>query len=347
MVKIYNKDYTPQQLQAYVGRMDQIAGVELSELSDGIGRGVRTARMHNSSGLELQVLIDRGLDLYSAHYHGLPLAWVSSTGPTSPAYFEPGGLGWLRGFFGGLLLTCGLSSIGVPETDQGDTLGLHGRVSNLPASNINYGGYWQDGEYYVFVEGQVRETRVFGENLLLKRRMRTQAGIPTIIIEDTIVNEGYQVSPHMLLYHINAGFPLVSEGTRLIAPSLKITPRTEDARAGMDYYATFEAPTADYREQVFYHSMQADGDGFVRVDLISEAVQDGLPLGLYVRYRQAELPCFIEWKMMGQGVYSVGLEPATNWVDGRSRERLSGALTVLQPGETRSYYLEIGISKPA
>lgn len=343
MVKIYNTEYTPQQLQEYVGSLGQLAGVEMSELSDGVGRGVRTARMHNSSGLDLQVLIDRGLDLYGAQYHGLPLAWVSSTGPTNPAYFEPGGLGWLRGFYGGLLLTCGLSSIGVPEVDEGDALGLHGRVSNLPASQVNYGGYWQDGDYYVFVEGQVRETRIFGENLLLKRRLQTRLGVPAVVIEDTIVNEGYQPSPHMLLYHINAGFPLAAAGSRLNAPSLEVTPRTDDARAGLDHYAAFEPPTAGYREQVFYHRLQADGDGFVRVELLSSAVQDGVPLGMYVRYRQAELPCFIEWKMMGQGVYSVGLEPATNWVDGRSKERTRGALTVLQPAETRSYYLEIGI----
>jgi cyclopropane fatty-acyl-phospholipid synthase-like methyltransferase len=43
-----------------------------------------------------------------------------------------------------------------------------------------------------------------------------------------------------------------------------------------------------------------------------------------VRYRQAELPCFIEWKMMGQGVYAVGLEPSTNWAGGRSHRRCSG-----------------------
>lgn len=345
MVHIYDSEYTRQQLQEYVGSMEQLAGFEMSELTDGVGRGVRTARMHNSSGLALQVLIDRGLDLYGAQYHGMPLAWVSSTGPTHPAYFEPRGLGWLRGFYGGLLLTCGMSSIGSPEVDNGEELGLHGRISNLPAGQVSYGGFWQGDEYYVFIEGQIRETRIFGENLLLKRRIRARLGEPAVIIEDTVINEGYQPSPHMLLYHVNAGFPLVAAGTRLKAPTLTVMPRDDDALHGMEKYNVFGPPAAGYREQVFYHTMQADGDGFVRVELSSSTSQDGLPLGMYVRYRQAELPCFVEWKMMGQGVYAAGLEPSTNWVSGRSKERERGALTILQPGEVRNYYLEIGIVK--
>lgn len=343
MAHLFGRNYSPQQLQANVGSMGQLAGFELGELTDGVGRGVRTAQMLNSSGLALKVLIDRGLDLYGAQYHGLPLSWVSSTGPTHPAFHEQGGLGWLRGFYGGLLLTCGLSSIGSPEVDNGEELGLHGRISNLPASQVNYGGYWQDDEYYIYIEGQVRETRIFGENLLLKRRIQARLGQPVVTIEDSVTNEGYQPSPHMLLYHINAGFPLVTAGTCLEAPSLDVIPRDDDARQGLGKFNVFDPPTATYREQVFYHTLEADDDGFVRVELRSPTMQDDHPLNLYVRYRQAELPCFVEWKMMGQGVYAVGLEPSTNWVSGRSKERDRGTLTILQPAEKRNYYLEIGV----
>jgi hypothetical protein len=343
MAHVFGSGYTRQQLQHYVGSMEQLAGFEMAELSDGAGRGVRTARMHNSSGLALQVLIDRGLDLSGAQFLGVPLAWVSSTGPTNPAYYDSRGMGWLRGFHGGLLMTCGLSNVGPAEVDNGEELGLHGRLSNLPAQHVTYGGFWEGDDYTVFLQGEVRETRVFGENLLLKRQIRARLGEPRIIIEDTVVNEGYQSSPHMLLYHINAGFPLVTPGTCLKAPSLKVTARDEDALAGLNEHAVFEMPSAGYREQVFYHTMQADEDGFVRVDLHSAVSQCDKPLGMYVRYRQAELPCFVEWKMMGQGVYAVGLEPATNLVSGRSKERERDALTILKPGEQRSYYLEIGM----
>ena len=63
-----------------------------------------------------------------------------------------------------------------------------------------------------------------------------------------------------------------------------------------------------------------------------------------IRYRQVELPWFIEWKIKGQGGYAAGLEPSPNWVSGRLKKRERGALTILQPGEVRNYYLKIGIT---
>jgi hypothetical protein len=207
------------------------------------------------------------------------------------------------------------------------------------------GGYWQGDDYFITLQGQVRETRVFGENLLLKRTLTMRLGEPAVRVADTVVNEGFQPAEHMLLYHINAGFPLAAEGARLQAPSSKIEPRDEEARQGAQSYAVFDPPSPGYREQVFYHTMQADPQGYVRVTLHSPARQDGQALALYLRYRQAELPCFVEWKMMGQGVYAVGLEPSTNLVSGRSQERQRGALITLQPGEERQYELEIGIER--
>ena len=46
--------------------------------------------------------------------------------------------------------------------------------------------------------------------------------------------------------------------------------------------------------------------------------------------------------MLGQGTYVVGIEPSTNRTSGRIPARESGELTILQPGETRRYDLELG-----
>jgi hypothetical protein len=46
---------------------------------------------------------------------------------------------------------------------------------------------------------------------------------------------------------------------------------------------------------------------------------------------------------MGQGHYVCGLEPATNWVQGRAKERAEGRLQFLEPGDSRHYRLEIGV----
>jgi hypothetical protein len=70
----------------------------------------------------------------------------------------------------------------------------------------------------------------------------------------------------------------------------------------------------------------------------------GRGLGLYIRYRQHELPRFTQWKMMAVGDYVLGLEPGNCWPgDGRSGERARGTLVLMEPGETRKYRLEIGV----
>jgi hypothetical protein len=46
--------------------------------------------------------------------------------------------------------------------------------------------------------------------------------------------------------------------------------------------------------------------------------------------------------MMGEGFYSVILEPATNGMDAEGIEA-AGERVWLQPGEVRNYVLEIGI----
>jgi len=51
----------------------------------------------------------------------------------------------------------------------------------------------------------------------------------------------------------------------------------------------------------------------------------------------------IEWKMMQQGMYVLGLEPANCWVEGRARDRERGILRFLEPGEKVEFRVEIGV----
>lgn len=347
MALLNGRKITRQELLRRVGSVDQVGGVRLGEFIDGVGRGVRTAHLRTGAGLAATLLIDRGMDIYDANFQGTALAWLSPTGPVHPARYEEQGAGWLRGFGGGLMVTCGLTTMGAPSVDEGISLGLHGRASYAPASHVNTGGSWQGDEYVMFLEGEMRETAVFGENVVLKRRVESRLGENRISIFDTVTNEGFQRTPLMLLYHINTGFPLLDEGSCLIAPSRKVMPRDEQARRGLDNHDTFGAPVPDYQEQVFSHEMAADPDGFVTAAMVNRAWNGGEGLGLYVRYRQQELPWFNEWKMIGEGLYTVGVEPATTHTLGRAAARADGSLQFLLPGEERHYHVELGILNSA
>lgn len=339
MTHLYGREWTRKELLTHVGDITQLGGVRLVTLADGPERGVRAADFRSGEGFNFTVLLDRGMDIGPAEYRGVPLAWISPTGPVAPAFYDPQGIGWLRTFHGGLLTTCGLTQAGVPNVDQGEALGLHGRLSHIPARRVSYGGRWEGDAYVFWVEGQVREVSVFGYDLCLTRRITARLGEPRLIIEDSIENMGYAPAPHMILYHCNFGFPLLGPGSRLVAPSVEVDPRDKVAASGLAEHTSFESPTPGYAEQCFFHRLQADEAGFVTLRLVNPE----LSLAFQLRYRQKELPELVEWKQVGQGTYVLGLEPANCRPEGRSAAREQGFLVELAPGEKWDYFLEMTV----
>jgi hypothetical protein len=322
--------------------MSQLAGIRAATLDDGSEAGVRALAVHTGSGLRFTVLPGRGLDIADAEWQGASLAWHSSTGITHPAFFEPQGLGWLRSFYGGLLLTCGLMNVGVPSEDEGEQFGLHGRVTSLPAKNVRYDAEWQGDDYVLWVKGKVRETRVFGENVLLTRTISTKLGSQSLTIEDVFENQGFAPTPLMVLYHINAGFPVLDEGSELLINS-KITPRDAEAAQGVDVAKRGAPPTPGFKEQVHQHQVMPSADGWATAALVNRHFNGGQGLGLCVRYRPDELPYFWQWRMVGEGTYVMGLEPANCPLMGRGEARRLGRLPLLAAGETRRHHLEIRV----
>jgi len=337
MATLFGRTFTRAELLRYVGDISQVASVRLVTLGDGAERGVRAAEFTTGSGFRFTVLIDRGMDIGPAEWGGRPLAWQSGTGAVHPAYYEPAGDGWLRSFPGGLMVGCGPDNVGVPNVDEGEALGVHGRLSHTPARLTACGGAWRGDEYELWVEGVLRHYKVFGADLELRRRISTRLGADALRIEDTITNLGYQETPLQVLYHCNFGYPVVSADTELWVETERSEPRDAQAAPGLDRYARFQEPTSGYAEQVFYH-IPAARDGYARAALVNTA----MAFGAYVRFRAAELPHLVEWKMMGQGTYVVGLEPANCWVGGRAADRAAGVLRFLAPGESVSPVLEIG-----
>jgi hypothetical protein len=347
MAQLFGEQITRSELLQRVGSMRQVCGIELAVLEEGVEAGVRVADISTGSGFRFRVVISRGLDIAGADWRGIPLAWRSPSAIAGPWFFEPEGLGWLRTFFGGLVATCGLTTAGAPSVDQGRSLGLHGRVSNLPASRIAADERWQGDDYVMTLRGQVQEAVIFGENVLRTREITARLGESRFFLRDVVENVGFRTTEHMMLYHINGGYPAVGPGGRLISPTLKATPRDAEAEKGKQRYADFPAPIPGYLEQVYYHELAADADGRIRTALANEGFAGGHGFGFYVAYRADQLPRFTEWKMVGQVDYVVGMEPANCLVEGRAKERERGTLQFLEPGERREYEMEIGVLENA
>ena len=341
MPTLWHQPYTRSDLQRHVMDLCHLADIRPFELSDGPERGVRALRVRNAAGLDFTLLTDRGMGLYDVQFRGVPLAFVSSVGVTHPAYAEQPGFGWLRTWPGGFLTSCGLTQVGSPCHDNGEELGIHGRLSNLSAQQVKWGTDWENDRYGLWAEGTLRETTVFGVNLVLKRRISTTLDEAKIWIEDRIENQGSAPAPLMFLQHFNLGFPLVDSTTRLVLPTHTTAPRDEAARPGLDHCLEFDDPIDDYAEQVFYHDLQADADGKVEVRLANPTFNNGQGLGVAWRYPQAEYPLLTEWKMMRAGFYVVGVEPGNCHVEGRVKERERGTLQMIAPQEVRTFSIEL------
>jgi len=343
MSNLFGKSYTREEVLRRVGNVSQLGGVTLCTLQDGSEAGVRAAEFRAGSGLSFVVLLDRGMDISRAEYNGASLAWRSAAGDVHPSFFEPEGLGWLRTFEGGLITTCGLTYLGAPCVDEGKALGLHGRISHTPARSVSSGGFWEGDDYTMYVEGEMRESVVFGENILMRRRVEAKLGDSRFTIQDVVTNEGFQKAPLMILYHINIGFPVVDDGSEFIYSASESTPRDDVAKPGFEERGSFSPPIPGYKEEVFFHTMNPDSEGYVRAAIVNRKFEGGKGIGVYVKYRKSELDRFIEWKLMGEGTYVVGMEPANCLVQGRAKERERGTLQFIEPGEVREFHVEIGV----
>lgn len=326
-------------LRDRTGDLSQVAAARPVRLQEGPEDGVRAIDVRVAGGLDCLVLADRGLDLGPAWHGGFPLAWVSPTGIAHPGLAEPGA--WLRSFHGGLLVTCGLQNVGPECEDDGERHGLHGRASSIPASQVRWDLEDEAGELAVVVSGVIRETAVFGSDLVRRRRLRFPLGRPFVEVSDVVENRGFEPVPLLLLYHFNVGWPAVDEGARFLAPAGQVRPRDELAAAALEDHDRVDAPSAGAPPQVFEHVIAA-GHERVRAAVVNEAFAPTGGIGVSVEYRPAQLPRLWQWRMNGRGTYLAGIEPANCGVEGRAAERARGDLDVLAPGERREFELTVG-----
>jgi hypothetical protein len=324
----------------YIGNQIQLGGCRHYSLSDGWGRGMRATDINTGNGLQYTVLPDRGMDISLASYKGTNLVYLTCNGETHPAYFEPEGLGWLRSFAAGLLTTCGLTYLGPPCEDDGEQLGLHGRYSNIPAGQFSDLSGWKGNEYHCRVRGIIEEGRIFGKKLRMEREIDSICGQNAIRITDTITNFGNSPSPYTILYHMNFGYPLLTEDAELVIDPSETVPRDADAVPGIKEFRNFIKPQPVYKEQVFFHTMKGNQKGETLVTLRNKKNKTVVS----IKFNVKKLPYITQWKMMGIGEYVLGIEPCNVLCKSRKALREENALPMLQPGESTANVLEVLLS---
>lgn len=340
MTDLFGRSFTHRELRERIGSLAQLGGITEFEYASGRARGVRAVRI-DTGRLCVEFVVDRALDIARATLDGIPLAWRSCNDVAAPQYYDATADEWLRSFFGGWLTTCGLSSFGPPGHDRWGAFGQHGRIDNIPADEFSAQTDWNGDRCTFELRATMRETKALSTNLVLRRRWWTQLGSTTLHLEDRVRNEGSARVPHMILYHCNAGFPLLTAATRLHVSHSSIEARDAQAQRGIGVWNEGGEPQAGFAEQVFVHAPKPCADGKARAAIVDESYLDGAGLGFEIAYDPRTLPALFTWRNLDCGNYVMSVEPAnTPAIAGREYAAAHGLLPFLEPGEERTYALD-------
>lgn len=321
---------------SYIGHSSQLCGVEEHRLVGGRGDGLRLLQVKNGKGLEFTVSADRCADISRLSFKGDNYGFFSACGYAAPAYYDDKDAGWLKNFTAGFLTTCGLDAVGSPCEDEGESLPLHGRISNTPAEHL----LWDEDDTSIWIKAVMNHARIFERKLMLTRVITCSKQTNEITICDTVENIGDAESPLMLLYHMNMGYPLLSEAAELFIPAAHVTPRNEHAAKDLDTWDRVLTPTPGFVEQCYYHDFQTK-EG--RAGIFNPQIGKGL----LISFDTAGLDCFTQWKMMGVRDYVMGLEAGNCYPDGRDVMRKQGRLKFIAPGQKIQYQVHLRIVEDA
>jgi hypothetical protein len=285
-----------QEVLSRIGNISQLAGAQRMVITEGKGKDLSIIRVRNGRGLDITILPDRALDIFDAFYRGTPLAWISSNGLVNGTRFDDREAGWLKTFGGGLLVTCGLRNVGSLCNMGNEHFGLHGRISSIPAENVSLRSYWKNDDFFTEINGEIRESNVFGENLACYRTITVSSENDSIRISDRIINEGFNPDYMALLYHFNLGSPLLEEKAEFLIDTENTAVR--DLNAASDSLNQFSSPQPGYKEIVYLHKPLTDQAGTASCVFLSH--NTGLKVGM--KWDGISLPCLTQWKNAGTGI---------------------------------------------
>lgn len=310
----------------YIARPEQLIENEEVTVRQGDGRSLSCQKIAIPGGLSATVSWDRCMDITRLSYRGIPLAYLGRTDERADLSvpFE-------QRFSGGMLYTCGLINVG-PGDDAQPT---HGRIHMQAAARRGV----QQTNTAVILRGEMRESTLFGENLLLCRELTFPLDRAEVYIRDTITNQTPHPQPYMLLYHINLGYPFFSEHLRLQLPTDTQT-YTQHAYTPQDTsaFSRFSAPITEAEEQDYNHRLP-NQNGLCSLS----AENPMLGIGMRLSYTAEALPFLQQWVSLRAGDYVLGLEPTNNRVNGHTQAAAEGGLPVLPPFETVTTELKLSL----
>lgn len=320
-----------------IGSMQQLAYVRQIEYLNGRSAGLKVYDVKNGE-LSFQSMIDKCLDINQLSYKGVNFNFLSKPGLQGRNNYDTNGDEALRSIMGGMFFTAGFENICAPFTKNNKNYPMHGRIRTTPCENLSADSFFEGDKYKIIISGEAREAELFGENILLRRKIETIYGDNKIILTDIFENQNFRDEPFLVLYHINFGYPLLDEGTEIIIPAKSSKGRELHSENHLDKYNIMEKPLDNELEYCFSHEPIIDSDGNVSVAIINNE----LSLGMKIKYNYKNLPYLLQWKSVASGDYVVAIEPSNGYF-GRAYEEENNKLFTLKPFEKIENRIEFEI----
>jgi hypothetical protein len=307
--------------------------------------GVQGLRIANNVG-NLVLLPFQGQQIWSAEFGGRILTMKSM-------FDEPRATTSYLGNYGGFLLHCGATAMGVPG--PGDSHPLHGELPNAPYQEAYLLVGEDEGGEYMALGGRYQHTVAFSTNYQAEPLVKLYAGARMIHVEMTITNLKNSEMEWMYLAHANfrpvdnARLVYTAPGTPDAVRVRRSIPSHVHPKPG---YAEFIEELAQDPAQhhvlkpellfdpevVFFIDYAADADGWAHSLQVHPDGQADV-----IRHRPAQLDKGVRWICRTADQDALGLIlPATAEPEGFTAEKAKGNLKVLPAHGTFFFEFELG-----
>ena len=308
--------------------------------------GVAAVRLQNKKG-ELIMLPFQGQQIWSAHFGNRELTMKSM-------FAEPRRTQDYLQTYGGFLIHCGVSAMGVPG--EKDTHPLHGELPNAPYQQAYLVLDEDERGQYLGLGGRYQHTVAFSTNYIAEPLVKLYADSSVVSASLDITN--LKATPMELMYLAHINFRPVdhaqllysakkdSEHVRVrksIPSHIKPEPGYKEFLEELSHYPEKHhllKPVLMFDpEVVFFIDYLADADGWAHtLQVHPNGAAD------VVRHRPEQLGVGVRWICRTPDQDALGMvDPATAEPEGYSAEKEKGNLKVVSPKGTWRCEYEMGV----
>ena len=312
--------------------------------------GVCGLRLKNELG-SLVMLPYQGQQIWSAEFYGRSLTMKSM-------FPEPRPTRDYLANYGGFLLHCGVTAMGVPSSE--DNHPLHGELPNAPFQRAYLVAGQDERGSYLALGGQYQHTIAFNCNYVAEPLLKLYAGSALLWLSMEVLNLKTTDMELMYLAHIN--FRPVDNG-RLAYSALQ-TSRDIRVRTNIPSHIQPKPGYLDFLEQLKTHpelhhrltpGLMFDPEVVFYIDYLVDEGGWSHTLHIhpdgnadYVRHQPAQLEQGVRWICRTPDQDALGMIlPATAEPEGYSAEKAKGNIKVIPPNGVFHFELEMGALSPS